>query len=166
MRFSNLLFVFGSLAVSLCAGTARATSEFPDAIRAKVGASSAPACAVCHVTGDRGGRGTVSTAFGRAMRERGLVEFDVQSLESALDKMATDKIDSNGNGTTDVDELKAGRDPNSTSGDGGAAVEIPMPEYGCTQAPVRATNDVASVASSIAMVALAFVGALRRRKSA
>jgi hypothetical protein len=110
---------------------ALATPSFPGAIQRVLGASQAPACAVCHAGGQTG-VGTVTTPFGQAMRARGLMPGDESSLQTALTRMEADKVDSNGNGVTDVDELRAGSDPN-------ADASHPQVTYGCAVAAVRAS---------------------------
>jgi hypothetical protein len=107
----------------LSTSTAHATPNFPDAVRRILGAVQSPPCSVCHAGGQTG-RGTVTTPFGQAMRDRGLVAYDETSLQTALTRMETDKVDSNGDGVPDVDELRAGKDPNLT----GSAPEL---QYGC-----------------------------------
>lgn len=95
--------------------TALATPNFPEAIQRALKATGAPACAICHAGGVTG-RGTVTTPFGQAMRDRGLIAGDEGSLSQALTRMETDRVDSNGDGTLDVDELRAGKDPNLEAG--------------------------------------------------
>ena len=104
-----------ALALLLLAMPAQATPNFPGAIQRTLGAAQTPACAICHAGGVTG-RGTVTTPFGQAMRARGLVAGDAASLAQALTRMETDKVDSNGDGTPDVDELRAGKDPNLEAG--------------------------------------------------
>lgn len=112
------------LALLLAAAPARGTPGFPDALAAHLGATARPSCSVCHAGGATG-NGTVTTPFGAAMRARGLVAFDEGSLAQALDRMAADQIDSNGDGVTDVEELQQGLDPNAGAAATGA------PSYGC-----------------------------------
>ncbi|CAN5365836.1 hypothetical protein BH09MYX1_BH09MYX1_10230 [soil metagenome] len=108
-------FVTAAGFVLLSATSAFATSNFPSTIRAKLTLSYDPACATCHSNGITG-RGTVTTPFGKSMLARGLVASDESALDGALDKMITDKVDSDLDGVTDIDELKAGTDPNAKPG--------------------------------------------------
>ncbi|HEY3357328.1 MAG TPA: hypothetical protein VGQ83_29025 [Polyangia bacterium] len=110
--------------VAAAAGPAAATPNLPAALTAHLQAPVEPHCRVCHEGGVTG-RGTVTTPFGLAMMARGLVAYDEGSLTTALDRMATDAVDSNHNGVTDIDELKAGTDPNA----GAAPADVPV--YGC-----------------------------------
>jgi hypothetical protein len=110
------------LAALSVATAARATPNFPGAIKDKLSAVAAPECAICHVSGRVGGRGTVNTPFGAAMRARGLVLYDEASLGTALAQIEKDGIDSDGDGTIDVDAVRMGKNPNPSS-------DVPM--YGC-----------------------------------
>jgi hypothetical protein len=136
--------------IAMDSTVARATPNFPPAIQSYLPTPSAPACEICHVGPQQ--LGTVRTAFGTAMRARGLVAFDETSLRAALDKMAADKVDSDGDGVTDIDALKAGTDPN-----GGGAATV-GPEYGCNAA---STNGEWAIAVVSALVA---VGSIRRAR--
>ena len=114
------------LAVSvLVGGLAHGSSIFPPEIRAHLSLSYTPACTLCHNT-PSGGFGTVTTPFGQSMRARGLVAQNLGSLDTALDALAAEHTDSDGDGVGDIDELKAGSDPNVAGG--GSATP---PTYGC-----------------------------------
>jgi len=144
-------------AVSLLAAPAAATTNFPAAIGAHLGAPSPP-CTICHQ--GQPGRGTVTTAFGQAMLARGLVAYDEASLTTALDALAAEGHDSNGNGVTDIDELTAGNDP--SAGAGNAVV----PEYGCigSVAGVRRGGRAGRAGGSAALAALGLLLGLRVRR--
>lgn len=114
------------------ARVAQATPNFPGALSTHL-ASPRPECAICH-NGGVTGRGTVTTPFGMSMRAAGLVAFDEGSLKTALDELAARNTDSLGDGTGDIDDLKAGRDPNVPDGPGAKNVSRDPPEvpgYGC-----------------------------------
>lgn len=135
-----------------------ATPNFPPTIQQTLMLSSPPHCALCHDDGDLGGKGTANTPFARNMRARGLVEFDVQSLKGALDQMAADHVDSSGDCLDDIDELKAGRDPNvpdppdacadvMTAASPRTTTAPPQtPSYGCVGKIAPTTDDRVSVA--------------------
>ncbi|APR81600.1 Hypothetical protein A7982_06949 [Minicystis rosea] len=112
---------------------ARATPNFPNALATHLDLAEAPACTLCHDGPTQ--RGTVTTPFGTSMRARGLQAYDEMSLQNALDALSGEKTDSDGDGTSDVDELQKGSDPNVPEGgsaDGGP-VAIPITaEYGCS----------------------------------
>lgn len=102
---------------------ALASSSYPAAIQTKYSLAAPPAqsCALCHTNGITGA-GTVNTLIGTALRARGLTGGDnAAALTAAFDQLATDAVDSDGDGTTDVAELMAGRNPNVADGatDGG-----------------------------------------------
>jgi len=117
-----------ALSISLLvASNASASPNFPDVVKSTLSLSYLPPCTLCH-EGGRTGAGTVTTPFGRAMRDRGAVSGDTGSVAAALTKLGADKVDSDGDGTTDVDELKRGTDPSSK---GGASLDTPEIGYGC-----------------------------------
>lgn len=113
---------FLSAVVLLVARTASATPEFPDVIAEHLELASPPTCDLCH-TGSQA-RGTVRTPFGVSMRSRGAQAYDNDSVRTALDALAAENKDSDGDGMGDITELKEGSNPNG-SGD------TVKPEYGC-----------------------------------
>lgn len=130
----------------LVATSALASGGYPGAIQTKLSLAAPPAqtCALCHTNGITGA-GTVNTLFGAAMRARGLTGGEnATSLNTALDTMAADAVDGDGDGTTDVGELMAGRNPNvadgmstdggtggGAGGGGGGDGGTPSLKYGC-----------------------------------
>jgi hypothetical protein len=109
----------------LAGGLAHGSSIYPPEVRAHLSLGYTPACTLCHNT-PSGGFGTVTTPFGKSMMARGLVAQNLSSLDTALDALAAEHTDSDGDGVSDIDELKAGSDPNVA---GGGAVTPPT--YGC-----------------------------------
>ena len=110
-RGSAIASTVAALLVTATGGVACATPNFPPAIQKTVGAARAPDCLVCHDS-EAGGVGTVTTTFGRFMVSRGLIPYDVSSLQAAL---AADKAEahvSNGVGVDDIEALSEGLDPN------------------------------------------------------
>lgn len=137
------------LALSL---SAWASSTYPAELQTLSGGSCAPTCTVCHATAG-GGSGTVIQDFGIAMTDRGLVGGgDVAAVATAWDTLGTDAVDSDGDGTIDVDEITAGEDPNP---DGVAFCDVVTPVYGCF-------NSSALPASAIGV--LAGLAAIFRRR--
>lgn len=108
------------------ASAARATPNFPAVIATHLQLGAPPDCTLCHV--GTPGRGTVTTPFGKTMLARGVHAYDESSLRTALDAISAEKKDSDGDGTSDVDELRAGQSPN------GAGADVVTPEYGCATA--------------------------------
>jgi hypothetical protein len=145
------------LASLLLAVPAAASPGFPGAIAAHLDAPTPP-CTVCHQGAP--GVGTATTAFAVAMKARGLVPEDLPSLATALDALAAEDHDSNGNGVNDIDELKAGNDPNASGGQ--AAV---VPTYGCLGSVARARPGSAGGYLALAAALLLLAGARRRRRA-
>lgn len=155
------LAVFSSVALLTAAGTAAASQTFPSEVQNHLSLSYTPPCAICH-EGGKGGSGTVTTAFGRAMMSRGAKASDTAALDAALDKMATDKVDSDADGTTDIDALKKGLNPNGATG---VAIGAPPVEYGCGGATVARTNDSGSRGVLAGLVMVGAVLVVRRRRA-
>jgi hypothetical protein len=141
------------LLVSVLAAPAAASPGVPAEIAAHLGAPTPP-CTICHQ--GTPGLGTATTAFATALKARGLVPGNLASLDTALDALAAEGHDSNGNGISDIDELKAGNDPNALTG--GSTV---TPTYGCVGAvaPARPRPGAAALLAAF----LAGLVALRRR---
>jgi len=81
----------------------------------------------------------MATPFGRALQQRGLSAGNTGSLYAALDQMKTDGVDSNANGSSDINDLISGVDPNS-AGDQPLA-NAPPPQYGCVGRVARSNPD-------------------------
>src|SRR5262249_28544371 len=124
---SGAALLASSVTFSAAAG---ATPNFPQALADHLGLSQAPECSLCHV--GEPGLGTVNSPFGKSMRARGLVPYDVNALDTALDALEAEHTDSDGDGTPDIEELKADEDPNVPTGQTEQAL---TPEYGCRMAP-------------------------------
>lgn len=132
MRTRHILFgVLTAAAPLFAAPVAHAERQFAEAAMAHLALPYEPPCRVCHIQGTTG-PGTLSTPFVMSLRAHGF-DGDQASLVAALDALATDATDSDGDGVSDYDELLADRDPNT-------AAKVPLgpggPTYGCaTTAP-------------------------------
>lgn len=120
-------------ALLLCSLPAAATSSFPGVIRDTLGLDGSPGCTACHTT-PGGGGGTATRPFAVSLRDAGLQPFNNSSLEAALAQLETEGTDSDGDGVGDIDELRAGSDPNGAGGaDGGPEPEPVQYGFGCAQ---------------------------------
>jgi hypothetical protein len=106
----SVLIVLAFAAASV-PSVAAATSGVASTIRSHLGLDYSPSCTLCH-SSSRGG-GAATKRFAAALDVRGFTVGDTASLESALDSLVSDGVDSDGDGTKDVDELLAATDPNS-----------------------------------------------------
>jgi hypothetical protein len=120
--------------------TANATSSFPAEIQSHLQLSYLPPCNICHASASGGG--PMTTAFGIAMQQRGLVAGNLASLDQALDRMAADGVDSNHNNVSDIQDLRNGIDP---SDPGNLSLTGPTPEYGCAIVARRRSSNTALI---------------------
>lgn len=115
------------LTLLLAVGSAAASPGYPAEVEAYLGAPCTPQCTICHQD-NGGGDGTVVQPFGEAMMAAGLTGgSNYDALHTALDQLAADGTDSSGSGTSDIDALTAGLDPNT----GNSFCGIDPPTYGC-----------------------------------
>lgn len=165
-----LCCALASVLLSAFARPARASATFPEAVRGELGleqiAGPAPGCQLCHQT-DVGGLKTATKPLGRSLSKAGATASSVPALLAALAALEEQGIDSDRDGTPDIEELQAGSDPNvaSADGSGGAAPslaeEVPLPQTGCSLA--RAPSPGPFVWASLAVVLLWRARRARRR---
>ena len=99
--FASTAVLAGTL---LFAGAASASPDYPGAIKSHLTLKSAPGCELCH-SGGKMEIGTVTTPFGAtAYGTYALRSGDAALLTPVLDKMKTDKVDSDKDSVGDIDE--------------------------------------------------------------
>lgn len=152
-KVSSLLF---AVAVLTCAGSALAVPEYPRQIQRDLSLSYEPPCRICHIHNTTGS-GTIQTGFGVAMLARGLDGESRSSLDQALAQMKADKVDTDGDGISDVDEWRAGTDPNSPAPNAMLAGDD-APQQGCAFGGARSALSAWPLLAIVAFV-------LRRRRS-
>lgn len=138
---------------------AHAVPEFPRAIERNLSLDYEPPCFLCHVK-DKTGLGTAESPFALSMRDLGLSADDHNSLTTALTALTNEKIDSDGDGVDDIDELKAGTDPNT---DAPASLRTPtVPSLGCSATPKGRDTSAPLAVFGVGLL-LRFIGRRQRR---
>ncbi len=146
------------VAATLHSGLAAAKPQFVRDIATHLSLGYQPPCGLCHVH-ESTGAATVHTPFALSMRANGFSGAKgsgAGSTAASLDALAAGQVDSDGDGATDVTELRAGSDPNDPvpgAGFGDTA-------YGCGARV--APRDVGTRAGAWLGVALAALAAARR----
>jgi hypothetical protein len=158
MMLARLSLVLGLAVLTTLgwASVAQAKDEFPSQIQADVPLTYEVPCSVCHIKGNTGAA-TPITPFALSLRARGLTGEN-NTLKAALTLADTDAVDSDGDGVSDIQELKNGTDPNSSANS--SIVDDQEPGYGCggTAPKGRAAPGLGSAVAAVWLF-------LRRRRS-
>jgi hypothetical protein len=152
----RLVLCFGLLLALGWSSRAQAKSEFPSEIQSDLTLSYQVPCSVCHAKGNTGSS-TAITPMALSLRARGL-SGDRQSLVTAFARLESDGVDSDGDGKSDVDELHAGTDPNSSAN--ASIIDDSEPGYGCGGSAPKGKNGAQAV---VGAAGLAWLLARRRR---
>ena len=163
MRITSLLVV---AAIMTASGSASAVPRSPVSIQQQLGLSYQPPCSICHSSKGVPNAGDVTSPFAQSMLAKGLKPNDRPAMNAALAALEAAKIDSDGDGFTDIAELRIGLDPSvgdvapavdpSTSG----ATTTETVSKGCSTTPGSAGSR-----SFLAIVGLVLLVIGRRRRS-
>jgi len=163
----------GSLAAVLFAAEpVRADPGLPSYLQENYGLSCAPECTFCHRTAVGGfgnerlattPSGTTKEGFIATLRNVGrIVAPAPNTWDAAFANVAAARVDTDLDGTPDIDELNAGTDP--MNGASGAQICGEGPTYGCVRvARGNSVDGFALVTSGI--VLFAGIALTRRRRS-
>ena len=153
-----------AMILALVAPDARASQRYPNAIERALDTPCPPDCTTCHTTRD-GGALTANTPVGISARRAGLEGGDTSLLLDVLGTLETNGTDSDTDGTPDIDELRAGTNPNALEGKL-ACWEPPPAEDGCAMSACSAQRDAHTAWPLLAAVALLGFAAVRRARPA
>jgi hypothetical protein len=122
---NRALCVCAGAAMVALAHAAQAKEQFRDAIATELHAPQKPPCSICHLGGKTSGA-TVFTPFAWTMRAYGMSD-SASSVRSAIQAVEAEKVDSDGDGVPDFQEIVDGTNPNAP----GTATDIQDPQLGC-----------------------------------
>lgn len=134
-----------------------ALPRFPGEVANELQTNAVPGCKICHLEAKVAGF-TAVTPFALSLKARG---FEGEAtLSAALAQSEADGVDTDGDGTSDVAELRAGTDPNSPFAGAPSGED---PTYGCALGDGPIEGDAPATWLSL-MAAAVLLGA-RRAKS-
>ncbi len=154
-------FALGFAAVSFVAASAQASDTFPSVVKDEYDMLCVPTCTLCHTT-NPGQSGTAMRGqlFGQLVWNNGALPKLDDRLKTALAAIKEKGTDSDGDMTSDFDELNEGYDPNKP-GD----ARLCGPNYGCgahiAKAPAKNGGAWVLAVTAAALVTFGF----RRRRS-
>lgn len=137
------------------ASSASARPEYPGYVQEAVGMQCVPSCTLCH-TDPAGGADKLNTQY--ANFYGAALQHDSPTYDASVALAG----DTDGDGKSDFDELKAGENPTQS---GSAPVCNPI-EYGCgvRAAPLQPESDFAPKAWLVGTLALAGIARLQLRR--
>jgi MYXO-CTERM domain-containing protein len=159
----TLLSALAFAACLFASGRARATAEFPQQIVNDLGITCSnpiwdgSGCLLCH-TSNGGGLGTATKPFGVWTKQNGLTPFNDAQLATLLQQLqsASPPVDTNCDGTADIDQL-TNCDWLSLASNDQCSAGVPVQVYyGCNAAP---TPDSPALPASGAIGVVALLGA-------
>jgi hypothetical protein len=140
-----------ALALAAAPGLAAASPAYSTQLARRVGRTTEPPCGVCHAA-DPAADVAALTPFGQALRDRGFT--DGTNLIAAFDRLASERVDSDGDRSTDADELGWGGDPNGYDGvRGDPAPEVEPGFCGVGPAPGAPSSGARLLAAALAAAA-------------
>jgi hypothetical protein len=169
LHVGRLLALLASGTIVFAAQRAGASETYPEEIQAELALPKAPSCTLCHRDED-GGNKTITRPVGLTFQRFGLTGDDnFAALDAALARARGERRDSDGDGTSDVDELVRGTDPNRRDGsqgpgEGGPVEQPIVPETGCATSPAPSRGLAAGRLCAVALL-LGFVLARRRGRA-
>ena len=119
------VIIVGSL-ILLLAQPASAEEPFPGAIQEAANIPCQPTCLLCH-TDIPGNLANLRQPFGLAVFRSGAQRGKPESMRTVVVTLRDNKVDTDGDGKLDVDELAVGSNPNLAD----PKAELCGPEYGC-----------------------------------
>lgn len=151
----------GAVASIVTLGTnAFASSPYPEIVADELNMGCVPSCTICHID-NTGGFGSARKDFGLAIQAVGLEANEEDELAGYLRMLEDAASDVDGDGTPDIEELRAASDPNIP---GDKSVCGQGPRYGCGARIAEHPTDAGGAASA-SMLAAILLLASRRRKA-
>ena len=145
-----------------------AVPRSPVSIQEQLGLSYQPPCSICHTGNGVPNAGDVTSPFAKSMLANGLIPNNRPAMNAALAALEAAHIDSDGDGFTDIAELRIGLDP--SVGDVTPPAAAPAASGDADTASRRgcSTSPGASPSFSLGawlVLGIALMGLRRRRRS-
>lgn len=158
-----VLAVLAMMGIFFSSARARASDPFPGAVRDDLDMPCLPTCFLCHIT-NPGEAGSAQQPFADSMVNAAGIPSPGDTNWVTAGLAALGDTDTDVDGMSDIDELKAGRDPN-VKGEGDICA--PEVKYGCGAAHVSAAppTDLGGAAWFV-LGGLVLAGVARTRRSA